>query len=130
LLLKLKKKKIQDIHRTWKFSEKMKDDLLKVNILGVNLTLKVKEDSTQLKQVVWFLNKKIEETRDRHKSVDQLKLSILSSIYIVDELISLKNAQYSTENQISRPQTDLVINEEVDRAFQRVLDVLDAYIIE
>jgi len=108
----------------------MKDDLLKVNILGVNLTLKVKEDATQLKQVVWFLNKKIEETRDRHKSVDQLKLSILSSIYIVDELISLKNAQYTTENHTSLPQTDLVINEEVDRAFQRVLDVLDTYVIE
>jgi len=108
----------------------MKDDLLKVNILGVNLTLKVKEDSTQLKQVVWFLNKKIEETRERHKSVDQLKLSILSSIYIVDELISLKNSNASTENNVSLPQTDLVINEEVDRAFQRVLDVLDTYTIE
>jgi len=108
----------------------MKDDLLKVNILGVNLTLKVKDDATQLKQVVWFLNKKIEETRDRHKSVDQLKLSILSSIYIVDELISLKNAQYTHENHTLKPQTDLVINEEVDRAFQRVLDVLDTCVIE
>ena len=39
-----------------------KDDLLKVNILGVNLTLKTAEDPTQLKQVIWFLNKKIEET--------------------------------------------------------------------
>ncbi|MDA3956494.1 cell division protein ZapA [Oceanispirochaeta sp.] len=108
----------------------MSDDLLTVNILGVNLTLKAKDDSTQLKQVIWFLNKKIEETRDKHKSVDQLKLSILSSIYIVDELISLKNSQYKTGTDDTLPQTDIVITEEVDRAFQRVLDVLDTSVNE
>ena len=106
----------------------MKDDLLQVNILGVNLTLKTKEDPTQLKQVIWFLNKKIEETRDKHKSVDQLKLSILSSIYIVDELISLKNSKQSPEGTL--PTSDIVITEEVDRAFQRVLDVLETTVNE
>ncbi|MDC7234533.1 MAG: cell division protein ZapA [Spirochaetales bacterium] len=107
----------------------MKDDLLKVNVLGVNLTLKTKEDATQLKQVIWFLNKKIEETRDKHKSVDQLKLSILSSIYIVDELITLKNSR-QTDIDSALPQSDIVITEEVDRAFQRVLDVLDSTVNE
>ena len=102
----------------------MKDDLLKVNILGVNLTLKSADDQTQLKQVIWFLNKKIEETREKHKSVDQLKLSILSSIYIVDELINLKNSQYKSISDSSDPQT-LNVQEEIDRAFQRVIQVLD-----
>lgn len=106
----------------------MKDDLLKVNILGVNLTLKSKEDDTQLKQVIWFLNKKIEETRDKHKSVDQLKLSILSSIYIVDELINLKNSKQSPDSTF--PGSDMVISEEVDRSFQRVIDVLETAINE
>ncbi|QEN07216.1 cell division protein ZapA [Oceanispirochaeta crateris] len=108
----------------------MKDDLLKVNILGVNLTFKAKENSTQLKQVIWFLNKKIEETRDKHKSVDQLKLSILSSIYIVDELISLKNSQFNATSEETLPQTDILITEEVDRAFQRVIDVLETNVNE
>ncbi len=102
----------------------MKDDLLKVNILGVNLTLKSAEDQTQLKQVIWFLNKKIEETRDKHKSVDQLKLSILSSIYIVDELINLKNNQYKKVSDTEDPDS-INVQEEIDRAFQRVIQVLD-----
>ncbi len=97
------------------------DGLLKVNILGVNLTLKAKEDATQLKQAIWFLQKKIEETREKHKSVDQLKLSILSSIYIVDELISLKNSKDIPH----LPETDIVITEEVDLAFKRVLETLE-----
>ena len=106
----------------------MKDDLLKVNILGVNLTLKSAEDQTQLKQVIWFLNKKIEETREKHKSVDQLKLSILSSIYIVDELINLKNNQYKNKSD-SDDLDSINVQEEIDRAFQRVIQVLDDTII-
>ncbi len=102
----------------------MKDDLLKVNILGVNLTLKSADDQTQLKQVIWFLNKKIEETREKHKSIDQLKLSILSSIYIVDELINLKNNQYRKVSDSKDPEA-LNVQEEIDRAFQRVIQVLD-----
>lgn len=108
----------------------MKDDLLQVNILGVNLTLKSKEDATQLKQVIWFLDKKIEETREKHKSVDQLKLSILSSIYIVDELISLKNSKNPNNNENTLPPSDIIITEEVDRAFQRVLEVLETTVNE
>jgi len=102
----------------------MKDDLLKVNILGVNLTLRTPDDPTQLKQVIWFLNKKIEETREKHKSVDQLKLSILSSIYIVDELISLKNNQYRSSRETPNSE-EMDAQEEIDRAFKRVLEVLD-----
>ena len=101
-----------------------KDDLLKVNILGVNLTLKTADDPTQLKQVIWFLNKKIEETREKHKSVDQLKLSILSSIYIVDELINLKNNQYRN-NSGTQDQETVNVQEEIDQTFQRVIQVLD-----
>ncbi|OQY34159.1 MAG: hypothetical protein B6241_05585 [Spirochaetaceae bacterium 4572_59] len=102
-----------------------KDDLLKVNILGINLTLKTADDPTQLKQVIWFLNKKIEETREKHKSVDQLKLSILSSIYIVDELINLKNNQFRNRGNETEDIETLDIQEEIDRAFQRVIQVLD-----
>jgi len=102
-----------------------KDDLLKVNILGVNLTLKTADDPKQPKQVIWLLNKKIEETREKHKSVDQLKLSILSSIYIVDELINLKNNQFRKQSDGKDDTESLDVQEEIDRAFQRVIQVLD-----
>jgi cell division protein ZapA (FtsZ GTPase activity inhibitor) len=109
----------------------MKDDLLKVNILGVNLTLKSSEDATQLKQVIWFLNKKIDETREKHKSVDQLKLSILTSIYIVDELITLKNSQYSSGSQdAAREPGDRLVREEAERTLNRVLEVLESTVNE
>ncbi len=102
-----------------------RDDLLKVNVLGVNLTLKTADDPTQLKQVIWFLNKKIDETREKHKSVDQLKLSILSSIYIVDELINLKNNQFRKLTDEQQSTESINVQEEIDRAFQRVIQVLD-----
>ena len=109
----------------------MKDDLLKVNILGVNLTLKTSEDPTQLKQVIWFLNKKIDETREKHKSVDQLKLSILSSIYIVDELITLKNSQYNSGTHESTGNSgDRLVREEAERTLNRVLEVLETTVNE
>ena len=107
-----------------------KDDLLKVNVLGVNLTLKTAEDSTQLKQVIWFLNKKIDETREKHKAVDQLKLSILSSIYIVDELINLKNNQFRNISDKQLDSDSVNVQEEIDRAFQRVIQVLDDTVSE
>ena len=110
----------------------MKDDLLKVNILGVNLTLKTSDDPTQLKQVIWFLNKKIEEAREKHKSVDQLKLSILTSIYIVDELITLKNSQYNSSgpHHSGHDPADRLVREESERTFNRVLEVLESAINE
>ncbi len=99
---------------------------MQVNILGVNLTLRMKEDEVQLRQVIWLLKKRIEETGKRHKTQDPLTLAILTGLYLGDELINIKSDQYLGEAEVSFPESDRIINEELDRAFQRVLDVLES----
>ena len=63
---------------------------LTINVLGTSFTIRADENEAYLKRILWYLEKKIEETRQRTPISDPLKISILSSFYIIDELLREK----------------------------------------
>lgn len=63
---------------------------LQINLLGTALTIRADEDEAYLKRILWYLERKIEETKTRTPVVDPMKLSLLTSFYIIDELLREK----------------------------------------
>ena len=64
---------------------------LQVNLLGTSFTIRADEDEAYLKRILWYLERKIQETRDQAGIADPIKISILTSFYIVDELLREKS---------------------------------------
>jgi len=63
---------------------------LNINVLGTSFTIRADEDEAYLKRILWYLEKKIDETRQRTPIADPVKISILTSFYIIDELLREK----------------------------------------
>jgi cell division protein ZapA (FtsZ GTPase activity inhibitor) len=63
---------------------------LTIEILGTSFSIRANEDEAYLKRILWYLEKKIEETRSKTPITDPVKVSILTSFYIIDELLREK----------------------------------------
>ena len=63
---------------------------LNISVLGTSFTIRADENEAYLKRILWYLEKKIEETRKRTPIADPVKISILTSFYIIDELLREK----------------------------------------
>ena len=63
---------------------------LTISVLGTSFTIRADENEAYLKRILWYLEKKIEETRQRTPISDPVKISILTSFYIIDELLREK----------------------------------------
>lgn len=65
----------------------MKNNLLNIDMLGSSFTIRSSENPEYLEQVVWYLENKIRETRNKVPVTDPLKIAILSGFFLVDELM-------------------------------------------
>ncbi|MDT8299303.1 MAG: cell division protein ZapA [Spirochaetaceae bacterium] len=59
-------------------------------MLGTSFTIRADEDEAYMKRILWYLERKIEETKERTPIADPVKISILTSFYIIDELLREK----------------------------------------
>ena len=66
---------------------------LNINVLGTSFTIRADEDEAYLKRILWYLERKIEETKQRTPIADPVKISILTSFYIIDELLREKTRE-------------------------------------
>ena len=66
---------------------------LSINVLGTSFTIRADEDEAYLKRILWYLERKIEETKQRTPIADPVKISILTSFYIIDELLREKTRE-------------------------------------
>jgi len=64
---------------------------LSINVLGTSFTIRANEDEAYLKRILWYLERKIEETKKRTPIADPIKISVLTSFYIIDELLREKS---------------------------------------
>lgn len=63
---------------------------IRIDVLGTSFSIIADEDAAYLEQILRYLERKIQETRERSPSEDPLKISILTSFYIIDELFQAK----------------------------------------
>ena len=64
---------------------------LDISVLGTSFTIRADEDEAYLKRILWYLEKKVNETKSRTPIADPMKISILTSFYIIDELLREKS---------------------------------------
>ena len=69
----------------------MAKNCLEVHILGSTFTIQSEQDLEYLQKVIDYLNVKINEIRQGFSTHEPLKISLLASLNLVDELFKLKN---------------------------------------
>ena len=69
----------------------MAENRLEVRVLGTSFIIRSDEDSAYLKRILWYLEKKIEETRRRTPVADPVKIAVLTNFYVIDELLREKS---------------------------------------
>lgn len=70
---------------------------LDIHILGTSFSIRSTEDEAYLKRILWYLEKKIQETRKKTSVSDPVKISILTSFYIIDEFLREKSLEGQTD---------------------------------
>lgn len=69
----------------------MAENRLEVRVLGTSFTVRSDEAPAYLKRILWYLEKKIEETRKRTSIADPVKIAVLTNFYVIDELLREKS---------------------------------------
>ncbi|KGM43907.1 hypothetical protein S1OALGB6SA_2382 [Olavius algarvensis spirochete endosymbiont] len=64
---------------------------LNIEVLGTSFTVRTDEDEAYLKRILWYFKHKVEETKRNIHISDPMKISILTSFYIIDELLKEKS---------------------------------------
>ncbi len=81
----------------------MNDDLFHINVLDTHISFKSKESRDYMKQIISILENKTNETKNKLKINDPLKCSILTSLFLVDEIMKNQNSNLILlENHIER----------------------------
>jgi len=100
------------------------DDILHIKLLGTTLSVKAGRNRDYITRVVTYYQKKLQETQDRSPLQDPLKLSILTSFNIVDELF--KSEAYRGQDLPSYS----TIEEDLEGAAQDMIDLIDQVLEE
>jgi len=64
---------------------------LNIDVLGTSFTVRADEDEAYLKRILWYFKHKVEETKRRIRIADPMKICILTSFHIIDELLREKS---------------------------------------
>ncbi len=91
---------------------------LNISVLGTSFSIRADEDEAYLKRILWYLEKKIDETRQRTPIADPIKISILTSFYIIDELLREKAKD---GREMALPEE----SEEMERIALRLISEID-----
>jgi len=66
---------------------------VQIQLLGVSFTINTDEEPEYMSTIIDYLKKKIESTQNLVKLKDPLKVAILTSLLITDELFKEKNSK-------------------------------------
>ncbi len=90
---------------------------LMIEILGTTLKVNTDEDTRYLSQLIEYLHEKTREVRDSTKLDDPLKISILTSLFLIDEL-------YKERSDSSEEKDDPALSELTTRMIQKLEESL------
>ncbi len=99
----------------------MQKNHLTVNILGSTFTIVSDNDEEYLGEVVEYLIMKIEEVKQGFAKIDPLKISLLTSLNLVDELFKVKKLIYPEESNDSL---------EIEQLTERLINKIDESLLE
>jgi cell division protein ZapA len=91
---------------------------LMIDILGTTLKVNTDEDPQYLSQLINYLHEKTREVRNSTRIDDPLKISILTSLFLIDEL-------YKERSDMSAEKDDTALSELTSRMIQKLEESLD-----
>ena len=77
----------------------MENELLRLDILGTSFSIKSRDNIENLSEIAEYLRFKIDEVTEGSRLSDPLKISLLTSLNLVDELFKLKRVLYQENNE-------------------------------
>lgn len=82
----------------------MIDDLFHIDILNTKISFKSKENKEYMEQIISILKEKTTSTQSKLKITDPLKTSILTSLFLIDEMMKSNNnsSPIFLENHLER----------------------------
>ena len=98
----------------------MKENLKTISILGVSLTIKTDKDNEYINKVLSYYQKRITEATANVPSNDRLKIAILATLNIIDELFKERE-----DKPIATSESIDSTSEEVKSIAERILEQID-----
>lgn len=86
---------------------KMDSEPVRIHLLGTSFSIKTNEDPVYLQELVQTVEKRFEQVRRTMGVSDPLRIAILSSIIITDELRKLREQSEEAES-LTRNLIDLI----------------------
>jgi len=86
---------------------KMDSEPVRIHLLGTTLSIKTNEDPLYLQELVRSVEKRFEQVRRSMGLSDPLRIAIISSIIITDELKKLRDQSEEAES-LTRNLIDLI----------------------
>ena len=99
----------------------MQDGVVTISILGTSFTIKTDEDPEYVQSLVGYLKEKINMISSGSSSKNQLQLSILASLLVIDELFQEKERKY--RSSVSGEETGQ--EEEMSRLTEQMIKNLE-----
>jgi len=99
----------------------MRDGIVHIDLLGTSFTIKTDEDGRYIDQLLSFIKERIASVQDTMGIRDPVKVSILTSLLLADELFKEKQKQFhGMSNEESREVDRLAVQmiEKIDKCLQ------------
>ncbi len=99
----------------------MENEFFRFDILGVSFSIKSRDNIEDLSEISEYLRFKIDEVTEESRLSDPLKISLLTSLNLVDELFKLKRVLHQ-ENNREQPSPDTIEAERITKALLKRIE--------
>ena len=105
----------------------MENEFFRFDILGTSFSIKSRDNIEDLSEIAEYLRFKIDEITEESRLSDPLKISLLTSLNLVDELFKLKRVLHQKNNN-EQPSPETIEAERITKALlKRVEESLQGH---
>ncbi|MBA7538752.1 hypothetical protein ES705_31029 [subsurface metagenome] len=99
----------------------MENEFFRFDILGTSFSIKSRDNIEDLCKITEYLRSKIDEVTEESRLSDPLKISLLTSLNLVDELFKLKQV-LQQKNYREQPSPDTIEAERITKALLKRIE--------
>ncbi|HTX72681.1 MAG TPA: cell division protein ZapA [Rectinemataceae bacterium] len=99
----------------------MPGQIVKIELLGLSFTIQTDESIDYMESLIMRLRERFESLKATIRVSDPLKISLLTNITLLDELLRARSQQPGASN----PEEQRAQEEEISRLTARLIDVID-----
>jgi cell division protein ZapA (FtsZ GTPase activity inhibitor) len=105
-----------------------KNEKITINLFGTSIKIQSNEDPQYVQELIHLIESKSELINTSVKLQDPLKISILTSLLIADEYMTLQNKVNNNSHEMNFEKTQL--EKEVEEITSRLINQIDQLIVD